>query len=120
MRAVHRKNLKLLPSDPPHPAWDVGCLTVPRPRKGIAIRRQPGLVLRIGVDGTERDPRLRRTLAAKTGKDIPEDRNRQQCRGKGVEPRAYEQQELAARDSCRGCLARVVLLNGHDVSPPVT
>src|SRR5262252_87721 len=110
MRAVHRKDLKLLASDSAYPAWNVGRRTVPRPRKGIAIRRQSGLVLRIGVDETERDPRLRRTLAAKTGQDIPEDRNRQQRRGNGVEPRAYEQQELAARDACRGCLARVVLL----------
>src|SRR4029453_8101698 len=119
MRAVHRKDLKLLASDAPHPAWDVGRRAVPRPRKRIVIRRQPGLVLRIGVDGTEGDPRLRRTLAAKTGKDIPEDRGRQQRRGKAIEPRAYEKQEAATRDACRGCLARVVLLNGHDVFPPV-
>src|SRR5882724_609980 len=49
MRAVHRKDLKLLPSDPPHPAWDVARRAVPWPRKRIAIHRQPGLVLPIGV-----------------------------------------------------------------------
>src|SRR3989441_11208606 len=110
MRAVHRKDLKLLSGDPSHPAWNVARRSVPWPRKRIAIRRQPGLVLPIGVDGTEGDPRLRRALAAKTGKDIPEDRGRQQCRGNGIEPRADEQQEAAARDACWGCVARVVLL----------
>src|SRR5712691_3793833 len=117
MRAVHRKDLKLLSSDPSHPAWDVARRSVPRPRKRIAIRRQPGLVLPIGVDGAERDPRLRRTLTAKTGKDIPEDRGRQQRRGNDIEPRAYEKQKATARDACRGCLARIVLLHGHDVFP---
>src|SRR3989475_1091852 len=89
MRAVHRKDLKLLSGDPSHPAWDVSRRAVPRPRKRIAIRRQLGLVLPIGVDGAERDPRLRRTLTAKTGKDIPDDRGRQQRRGNDIEPRAY-------------------------------
>src|SRR5262245_39639886 len=96
MRAVHCKDLKLLSGDPSYPAWYVPRRSVPGPPTRIAIRRQPGLVLPIGVDGTERDPRRRRTLADKTGKDIPDDRGRQQRRGDAIEHRPSEQQEAAA------------------------
>src|SRR5258708_39583755 len=70
MRAVDRKDLKLLAVHPPHPAGDVSGRTVPRACVRITVLRQPRLVLGEPSDRPKRNPRRERAFGAETGQEI--------------------------------------------------
>jgi hypothetical protein len=84
MGTVDSEHLKFIAVQTPDPTGNVPGFSVPRTYERIAVRRQPGLILRKASERPERDPRLP-GYAPHRGEEEPDNRYREQRGGNDVQ-----------------------------------
>src|SRR5262245_10470147 len=114
MRAIDRKHLKLLTSEPPHPAGNVCRGAVPGRGERISVRGQTRLAFGEVGQRTELNPFLQ-CFVAETREHVPDDRHANKGCCHSIEPHPQGEQKTAPCDVWGCCLRLLGFVYGHGV-----